>query len=177
LKKLSKASAEGHSSTMTTSPSARLWIFGTVALVTLLVARGLLLEPGMSWSEYLAILDADGGRERFPDGVASTFLVAEVDGDLVGRSSIRHELNDFLAREGGHIGFGVVPEFRRRGYATAILEQSLVVARALGISDVLVTCDDDNVGSATVIERCGGILDSIILPESGETPVRRYWIR
>lgn len=58
----------------------------------------------------------------------------------------------------------------------AILEQSLVVARALGITDVLVTCDDDNVGSASVIERCGGVLDSIVDPESGGTAVRRYWI-
>jgi predicted acetyltransferase len=138
----------------------------------------LLLEPGMSWSEYLAALDADRrGDSNFPDPVAATFLVAEAEGTLVGRSSIRHEMNAFLAREGGHIGFGVRPAFRRRGYATAILEQSLVVARALGIHDVLVTCDDDNVGSATVIERCGGVLDSSVVPERGGIPIRRYWIR
>jgi predicted acetyltransferase len=138
----------------------------------------LLLEPGMSWSEYLAALDADRrGKSKFPDPVAATFLVAEAEGTVVGRSSIRHELNSFLAREGGHIGFGVRPAFRRRGYATEILKQSLVVARALGITDVLVTCDDDNVGSATVIEHCGGVLDSTGVPERGGIPIRRYWIR
>ena len=49
--------------------------------------------------------------------------------------------------------------------------------RALGVSDVLVTCDDVNVGSASVIERCGGTLDSIIDDEGRETALRRYWIR
>ena len=127
----------------------------------------LLLTPDMSWSDYLSALEADRGGEGPPDWVAATFLVAEVEGTIVGRSSIRHSLNAFLDREGGHIGFGVRPAFRRHGHATAILEQSLVVARALGITDVLVTCDDDNVGSASVIERCGGVLDSIIEPESG----------
>jgi predicted acetyltransferase len=136
----------------------------------------LLLEPGMSWSDYLDALDADRHGARFPNGVAATFLVAEAEGTIVGRSSIRHSLNAFLEREGGHIGFGVRPAFRRRGYATAILEQSLVVARALGVSDVLVTCDDDNVGSAAVIERCGGVLDSIVDPEGGGKAIRRYWI-
>ena len=84
---------------------------------------------------------------------AGAFLVAEVAGQLVGRTSIRHELNEFLAREGGHIGYGVVAEHRHRGYATAILRISLIIARAVGIDRVLVTCDEDNVGSAAVIER------------------------
>ena len=61
--------------------------------------------------------------------VPSTFLVADVGGVIVGRTSIRHELNEFLAREGGHIGYGVLAEHRRRGYATEILRHSLVVAR------------------------------------------------
>ena len=64
------------------------------------------------------------------------------------------------AHEGGHIGYAVRPAHRRRGYATEILRQSLIVARAVGVDGVLVTCDDDNVGSAAVIERCGGVLES-----------------
>jgi predicted acetyltransferase len=75
----------------------------------------------------------------------------------------------------GHIGYGVLAEHRRRGYATEMLRQSLVVARAVGVDRVLVTCDHDNVGSATVIERCGGVLHSVIDCEDG-VPKRRYWI-
>ena len=82
-----------------------------------------------------------------PDGsVPGTFLVADIEGAIVGRASIRHELNEFLAREGVHIGYCVLAEHRRRGYATEILRQSLVVARAVGVQRVLTCCDDDTVG-------------------------------
>ena len=137
---------------------------------------GLTYEPGQRWLDYLAQLDRQRcGIDLRPGFVPATFLVADVDGQLVGRSSIRHELNDFLRREGGHIGYGVLAEHRRRGYATEVLRQSLVVARAVGVDRVLVTCDDDNVGSATVIERCGGVLQDVIDCEDG-IPKRRYWI-
>jgi predicted acetyltransferase len=108
--------------------------------------------------------------------VASTFLVAEVDGRIVGRSSIRHELNEFLLHEGGHVGYAVLPPFRGNGYAGEILRQSLELARALGIDDVLVCCDDDNAVSTRVIERAGGELESVVTGRDG-VPVRRYWIR
>ena len=71
--------------------------------------------------------------------------------------------------------FCVLPQHRRRGYATEILRQSLIVARAAGVGRVLVTCDQDNVGSRTVIESCGGVLDSVVTPD-GEPPVLRFWI-
>jgi len=96
---------------------------------------------------------------------------------IVGRAAIRHELNDFLLRVGGHIGYAVVPEFRRRGYATTILRRSLEIARQrLGISPVLVTCDDDNVGSIRTIEKNGGVLENIVTGPDLEKPKRRYWI-
>jgi predicted acetyltransferase len=82
----------------------------------------------------------------------------------VGRASIRHSLNEFLEREGGHIGYVVVPEFRRQGYANAILRLSLQIAREKcgGTHRILVTCDDDNVGSIRTIEKNGGILENIV---------------
>jgi predicted acetyltransferase len=107
--------------------------------------------------------------------VRGAFLAADVDGQLVGRASIRFELNDFLAARGGHIGYGVLPEFRQRGYATAILRESIVIARNEGVGAVLVTCDDSNVASVKVIERCGGVLEGIVFGDDG-VGFRRYWI-
>jgi predicted acetyltransferase len=137
---------------------------------------GLGFEPVESFQDYVARLAGYRCGVDLPERwVPSTFLVAEVGGEVVGRSSIRHELNGFLAHEGGHIGYGVRPQHRRRGYASEILRQSLVVARALGVERALVTCDETNTGSVRVIESCGGALESTVDGEKGDR-VRRYWI-
>lgn len=137
----------------------------------------------MPWSNYLQALDEQRrGVNLAENQVRAVQLVAEVDGELVGRVSIRFSLNEFLATTGGHIGYAVVPAHRKRGYATEILRQALVVIRAEGVDRVLVTCKDSNMGSRRVIENCGGVFESIvpIEPEqslchgSGEG-ARRYW--
>lgn len=133
------------------------------------------LDEADGWEGYVTGLERQARGVEVPEGrVPATFLVAEAGGEIVGRSSIRHELDDFLRREGGHIGYGVLAAHRRRGYATEILRQSLVVARRVGVRDVLVICDEDNLGSRTVIERCGGRFDAVVTGASGR-PLRHYW--
>jgi predicted acetyltransferase len=133
---------------------------------------------GMSFRRYLEVLaERELGVDLSVDHVPSTFLFAFVGARIVGRTSIRHHLNSRLERIGGHIGYAVVPEFRRRGYATEILRQSLEIANdQLGIRRVLVTCDDDNVGSIRVIEKNGGVLHDVIAGPDLSKPKRRYWI-
>jgi predicted acetyltransferase len=132
-------------------------------------------RPGQSFAEFVqAVEDHRRGRNLEPGWVESTWLLADVDGVVVGRSSIRFALNDLLRTEGGHIGYAVRPAHRRRGHATEILRQSLIVARAGGVGRALVTCDDDNIGSAAVIEANGGVLEEVV--DIDGVPLRRYWI-
>ncbi len=107
------------------------------------------------------------------DGQVPGALLWIVDGDpeeLVGFVSIRFELNDFLLEEGGHIGYSVRPSRRRQGYAGRALRLSLDLLHERGVTDALVTCDDDNAGSARTIERAGGVLEDV---RHGK---RRYWL-
>jgi predicted acetyltransferase len=130
----------------------------------------------MSWMEWLATIEHHRvGSDLPPNGVRSEFLAAEVDGELVGRVSVRFALNDWLAREGGHIGYGVLLGSRRKGYATEMLRQAVDLAHRQGVEPLLIVCDEDNAGSATVIERCGGIFEGLTTSEN-ETTIRRYWI-
>lgn len=104
---------------------------------------------------------------------ATNWWIVE-DGAYLGAIQLRHYLNDFLLDAGGHIGYGIRPSARRRGYATWAVGAVLPKARALGLTRVLVTCDDDNVGSARVIERNGGVLEDVRTTSVGRK--RRYWI-
>ena len=134
-------------------------------------------EPEMPWSTYVAQMATMESGEGLPAGkVRAANWVAEVDGVLVGTISVRFALNDFLATRGGHIGYAVHPEHRRRGYATEMLRQALVIARSEGVGRVLVVCDDDNLASAATIERCGGVLESVVEASAHDVAFRRYWI-
>lgn len=95
-----------------------------------------------------------------PDGYVPDTELWWVEGDeFLGRIGIRHRLTPMLLEMGGHIGYDVRPSARRRGHATEMLRQALTVAHELGIDPALITCDVDNVGSRTVIERNGGVLE------------------
>ncbi|MCC6895385.1 MAG: GNAT family N-acetyltransferase [Anaerolineae bacterium] len=125
---------------------------------------------------YIRYLEKQATDERREGLVPETYFWL-VDGDLyIGRVSVRHSLNNRLLHFGGHIGYEIRPSQRRKGYCTLILQLGLVKARLLGITRALVTCDDDNIGSAKVIEANGGILENTVLLNHRPVATRRYWI-
>lgn len=95
-------------------------------------------------------------------------------GEFIGRVSIRHKLTENLLKEGGHIGYGIRPSKRKMGYGSKILELALPEAKKIGIDKTLLTCNDENIGSAKIIEKNGGILQDKI--EYHGKLQRRYWI-
>lgn len=133
--------------------------------------------PEVAWTDYVQRLGRMSLGQDLPQGwVPFTLLAGDASGVVVGTVSIRHQLTAHLAEVGGHIGYAVRPRYRRRGYATRMLQHALQVAAALGIESALLTCDDDNLASAAVIERCGGVLERV-LPATENRPAKRhYWI-
>jgi predicted acetyltransferase len=90
--------------------------------------------------------------------------------DYLGTVIIRHRLTPALAREGGHIGYHVVPRHRRRGHATQMLAQAKTACQELGLGNLLITCDQHNLGSRRAMEANGGVLEGIV---DGQA---RYWL-
>lgn len=136
------------------------------------------LDALEDFEAYISRLEAIERGEDLPDGhVPSSSVWLVVDGRLVAVGRLRHRLTAELEHEGGHIGYDVRPTERRRGYATRLLRLMLTRALERGLTRVLVTCDDDNVPSARVIEANGGCLDGRVRSlRTGGGDVRRYWI-
>ena len=96
------------------------------------------------------------------------------DNRFIGETTIRHRLNAKLTKEGGHVGYGIRPSERKKGYGTKILALALRKIKKMGIKKALITCDDDNVGSWKIIEANGGVLKDKLMNEG--RMIRRYYI-
>ena len=105
----------------------------------------------------------------------STYWFINHDRRIIGVVNIRHQLTERLRNSGGHIGYGIRPSDRRKGYATKLLSLSLEKTKALGIHKVLVVCDKTNLGSLKVIMNNGGIPDSDFIEDNGNI-IKRFWI-
>jgi predicted acetyltransferase len=139
-----------------------------------LIPSGFNIEEFGSYEVYLQELSIreKGHGKWLP---CSNYFLVNEENRILGMLDIRHELNDFLYRIGGHIGYSVRPSERRRGYATYILAEALHKCRELGMDKVLITCDEDNIGSAKVIMNNGGIEDYSETDADGIVK-RRFWI-
>ena len=100
-----------------------------------------------------------------------------VDEEVVGVSNLRLRLNESLLRIGGHIGYGVKPSARRKGYATIMLRETLIKAKEYGIDLCMVTCNKENIASAKTILNNGGALDSEEYLDEIKETIQRYWIK
>ena len=103
-------------------------------------------------------------------------MLSEDESKMIGIVDIRHRLNENLFNFGGHIGYSIRKSCRMNGYASEMLKLSLNECIKLGLDKVLITCDKDNIGSAKVIEKNGGILENEIVMVDNKEIVQRYWI-
>lgn len=135
-------------------------------------------EEGMSFEEMLKIMDDRKNGRNLPSHIVpDTMLYGFIDKDtIVGRVSIRHELNEYLKKRGGHLGYGVAPRFRQKGYASEMVRQSLDHCRSIGLKKIMLTCADTNIASSKIIEKYNGVLEGKIWDEEDKEWMKKYWI-
>lgn len=132
------------------------------------------------YSEWLNVRSDVSQGKNLPQGyvkATTLFAVRKSDNKVVGIVDVRHSLSDYLSKYGGHIGYTVLPEERRKGYGKQILQLALQFCRAIGIENVLLICADHNQASYKTIERCGAVLENKIFDPSDNVWERRYWIK
>ncbi|RII08693.1 Acetyltransferase (GNAT) family protein [Streptomyces sp. YIM 130001] len=124
------------------------------------------------FARYVAAIGNESREEGVrPEGFVPATWYWYVDGPtFLGRIQIRHRLTPLLRDYGGHVGYGVRPTARRLGHARAMLREVLSYAQALGLDEVLLTCEVTNTGSRKVIEGCGGVLEDVRGSKA------RYWV-
>lgn len=94
---------------------------------------------------------------------------------ILGAINIRHHLNEQLKHIGGHIGYGVNPGYRKLGIAKFMVTVALETLKEMNITQVLITCDDDNIASQKVINHFDAKEIMPYLKQEGKK-VRRYII-
>jgi len=127
---------------------------------------------------YIARAIDHGEGKNLPEGYVrqKTFWLVRDDGRILANSRLRFELTPFLEHEGGHIGYSTRPSERRKGYGTIVCKLTFQRAKSLGFKRILITCDEDNVASARIIEKNGGRYENTVLSRETRKPKRRYWV-
>ncbi len=162
---------------MLVEPTARLEAeFGAMAREYVAAGEPRDTTPLDDFTAYVTRLHRSHAGHARPGRVPqSTYWL--VGGDrILGVSRLRHRLLPHLELEGGHIGYEIRPTERRRGLGTCILALTLEKARERGLMRVLITCDDDNVGSWRIIEHNGGSTYTEATSERSGKRIRQYWI-
>jgi len=140
------------------------------------------MNPGLlrlfngNYQEWMQLLSGKEKGSDIGDEVPQSFYLLKDSTDtILGAVAIRYYLNSKNIVDGGHVGYGICPEFRGKGYGNLILALALQKMQKMGIRKVLVTCDADNTASQKVIVHNGGILENQTFNEDG-IKINRYWI-
>lgn len=133
---------------------------------------------GLNREEFAAFcrrhVDYLQGIKLKPGFVPDTYYLLFIEGRPVGFTKLRHYLNDYLLEHGGHIGYGIQPCERGKGYGSLILQKVLEEVPQLGISRALLMIREYNRASRRVSEKNGGSLEKIAF--DGEYNRCHYWI-
>ena len=133
---------------------------------------------GESFDAFLQEIQADQFPRENTTPAHLYFLVESGVEKILGAVQLRHNIeHPVLKAGGGHIGYGIRPSERRKGYATEILRLCLIQAKDIGLSSILISCSSDNIASEKVILKNGWVYEStVLIPEITDQIVKRFWI-
>lgn len=134
-------------------------------------------ENPSEWIEYSIRCT---NKKTAPKGLvaATQFIcVRKSDNKMVGMIQVRHCLNRYLKKYGGHIGYSVRPSERQKGYAKWMLNSALMFCKEIGLKKVLITCLEDNEASRRTIISQGGVFQRKVYLKDEDKMLERYWIK
>lgn len=102
-------------------------------------------------------------------------LIREDDNRIVGSINIRWNLNEEMLQFGGHIGYGIRPTERRKGYNKINLYMGFIEAKKAGLDKIMVDCDVNNLGSDKTLRALGGSLERTEIDPSDGALTNVYW--
>ncbi len=127
----------------------------------------------MDWLNMVNLIKTD--TSIYGVTASTYFTMRKSDDKIIGTIQLRHYLNEDLRKCGGHIGYGICPTERKKGYGTKQLELVLLKAREMGIPKIMISYDKDNFASAKVAINNGGVLEwEGMHEEDGEIQI--FWI-
>ena len=137
-------------------------------------------EDYLNYEKWLHKMELLSNPETCPTNLCpgyEYFLIRESDNKLIGMINLRWNLNEWMLQNGGHIGYGIRPTERRKGYNKISLYLCLLKAKEIGLDKVLLTASDNNLGSVKTIQALGGVLENKIPAYEDENILMgRYWI-
>ena len=138
-----------------------------------------ILNEGGSYEEWLEKVTKEQSK-KYAESIGKVpantyFTIRESDNKIIGMVNIRHYLNDYLRKFGGHIGYGIRPTERRKGYNKINLYLGILEARKLGLEKVMLDCDVNNLGSDRTLKALGGKLERTEVDPSDGVLTNVYW--
>ena len=129
--------------------------------------------------EYIKFCETCENPETVSENWVQTtqfFLMREDDQKILGMIQVRHYFNEMLEKFGGHIGYSIRPDERKKGYGKIQLEMVLPFCKEIGLDKVLITCGIENIGSEKIIRGNGGEYENTVCDTSRDRYLKRFWI-